>query len=901
MFTTDALAAALTGRYTIERLVGEGGMAKVYLARDLRHNRQVALKVLRPDLGAVVGVERFQAEIQVTANLQHPNLLPLFDSGAAGDLLFYVMPFVEGESLRQRLDREKQLPIDEAIRIATLIAGALEYAHRKGVIHRDLKPENILIQEGQPLVADFGIALAISNAGGARITQTGLSLGTPQYMSPEQATGDRVIDGRTDIYSLGALTYEMLTGEPPHVGATSQAVIARVLTEKPRSIRATRATVSEHVEATVERALEKLPADRFETAREFADALKDARLFARGTASASSAVATAPNSLVSRAREITAWTLVAGLSAVSAYFGVRATRTPPAPASAEFEIDVPDGIDVRSGGSAASLALSRDGRMLVFAGQRDGKRPMLYSRRIGDRFVQEIRGTEDGHSPIVSPDGKEVLFAVFKATAATIKRIDVAGGVAKTLVESGPRNGQISWRGGNQIVMAIDSGISIVNADNGSQRVIAKPDAKRGFTRYGFPDVLPGGKAALITIRRGDRIIDSTFIGVLSLLDGTVIDLGIRGLSPRYSVSGHLVYATAGQSLYAVPFDARRLRVNGSPTLLAEGVGGGNAGAVPLAISDNGTMAFIQSGGGKDEVTPAIVSRSGIRRLFGAAAGLYTNPRISPDGSQIAYSASGERGERSSLDRPDIWRMDVATGRSQRVTTNNNSDRPLWSRDGSEIFFSSNPKDTIEYAISLTAGAQPRAVFHGRGQLGTSDIGPAHTYAVFGIAGPTGPDLWVAPMDSLQRARPFAVEPYTEALPRISPDGRLVAYQGDRTGAGEVYVRSLIGGGEEVKVSSDHGTDPAWSRDGHELFYRSQPTDSKGQMMAVQIAKTPKLAVTGVRPLFSVDDYYTSGTRTVYDVFPNGDFLMFATRSDTGKARTPLVVRINWPSALSSK
>src|SRR5687767_12644586 len=277
----EQLQAALEGRYTIERLVGEGGMATVYLARDLRHRRNVALKVLRPDLGAVLGLERFTSEIEVTANLQHPNLLPLFDSGAAGDLLFYVMPFVEGESLRARLEREKQLPIDEAIRIATAVASALDYAHRHGVIHRDLKPENIMLHEGQPLVADFGIALAVSKAGGNRITQTGLSLGTPQYMSPEQATGDRVIDSRTDIYSLGAVTYEMLTGEPPHTGPTSQAVIARVLTDQPRGIRLSRPTVPEQVEAAVERALEKLPADRWATAKEFCEALTGTRIVTR--------------------------------------------------------------------------------------------------------------------------------------------------------------------------------------------------------------------------------------------------------------------------------------------------------------------------------------------------------------------------------------------------------------------------------------------------------------------------------------------------------------------------------------------------------------------------------------------------------------------------------------------
>src|SRR6185369_10904255 len=224
----DAIAqlnTALLGRYAIEREIGAGGMATVYLAQDLKHRRKVALRVLKPELGAVLGVERFLAEIEVTANLQHPNLLPLFDSGEVNGLLFYVMPYVDGESLRHRMAREKQLPVDEAVRISSAIAGALDYAHRHHVIHRDLKPENILMHEGQPLIADFGIALAVSNAGGSRITQTGLSLGTPQYMSPEQATGDRAIDGRTDIYSLGAMTYEMLVGDPPHSASTSQAII----------------------------------------------------------------------------------------------------------------------------------------------------------------------------------------------------------------------------------------------------------------------------------------------------------------------------------------------------------------------------------------------------------------------------------------------------------------------------------------------------------------------------------------------------------------------------------------------------------------------------------------------------------------------------------------------------
>src|SRR6478672_13867072 len=261
MDSLASVSAALSPQYAFEREIGRGGMAVVFLARDLKHGRRVAIKILNPELAAVIGPERFLAEIRITANLQHPNLLPLFDSGEVDGVLYYVMPFVDGESLRAKLTRERQLPIDEAIHIATTVAAALDHAHRHGVVHRDLKPENILLHEGEPLVADFGIALAVSHAAGSRLTQTGLSLGTPQYMSPEQATGERAIDGRTDIYASGAVLYQMLTGEPPHGGATAQAVVAKILSEPARSVRVTRDAVPPDVDAAILRALAKIPAD----------------------------------------------------------------------------------------------------------------------------------------------------------------------------------------------------------------------------------------------------------------------------------------------------------------------------------------------------------------------------------------------------------------------------------------------------------------------------------------------------------------------------------------------------------------------------------------------------------------------------------------------------------------
>jgi tRNA A-37 threonylcarbamoyl transferase component Bud32/tetratricopeptide (TPR) repeat protein len=269
----DRLKAALADRYAVEIEVGSGGMATVYLAEDLKHHRRVAVKVLRPELAAALGTERFLREIEIAAGLAHPNILPLHDSGEADGLLFYVMPYVEGESLRERLNREGQLPLPEATQITREIADALSYAHGRGVIHRDIKPENVLLQAGHAVVTDFGIARAVSEAGGEKLTETGLAVGTPSYMSPEQASGERRIDARTDVYSLGCVLYEMLAGEPPFTGPTPQAIVARSLTETPRPLRVVREAIPAGVERTAGKALARSAADRYQTADEFASAL----------------------------------------------------------------------------------------------------------------------------------------------------------------------------------------------------------------------------------------------------------------------------------------------------------------------------------------------------------------------------------------------------------------------------------------------------------------------------------------------------------------------------------------------------------------------------------------------------------------------------------------------------
>src|SRR3989475_2948692 len=249
-------------------------MARVYLAQALKHGRGVAIRVRRPDPAAALGPERFRREIKPAARLNHPHILPLHDSGEADGFLYYVMPYVEGESVRDRLNRDKQLPIEEAVTIASEIAGALSYAHSQDVVHRDIKPENILLSGGEAVVTDFGIAAAVDAAGGGKPTQTGIVLGTPAYMSPEQASGERALDGRSDVYSLGCLLYEMLAGEPPFTGPTSQAIMAKRFTDPVPSLRRLRDTVPPSVDSAIAKALARTPADRFATTHQFAEALR---------------------------------------------------------------------------------------------------------------------------------------------------------------------------------------------------------------------------------------------------------------------------------------------------------------------------------------------------------------------------------------------------------------------------------------------------------------------------------------------------------------------------------------------------------------------------------------------------------------------------------------------------
>ena len=489
------LPGFLADRYQIEREVGAGGMATVYLAHDIRHDRKVAIKILRSELAAAIGAERFLAEIRTTANLQHPNILALFDSGQAGSFLFYVMPYIEGETLRSRLDREKQLPIADAVRVASEVASALDYAHRHGVIHRDIKPSNILFHDGRALVADFGIALAASKAGTDRMTHTGMTLGTPHYMSPEQGMAERNLTPRTDIYSLGAMTYEMLAGEPPFTGPTAQAILSKVLTVDPKPPRELRRSIPLHVQSAVLTALEKLPADRFATASKFADALNSGALptgsdpLLRGESAAARGRGNFLEKIGSK------WMIgAAGLLLViagSAGWLLRGALNRPeseAPVRMAFSIGVP-GVD------RSFIEISPDGRRVIQVVSDSNGVDRILMRDLGSTALVSIPGSEGAVDPVFSADGEWISFN----SDGKLLKVPTAGGPPVQVADSASVGGG-AWTPDGNIVFSRDArGLWIVPSTGGRPSQITALDTARKEFNHWYPQVLPGGNAVIYT------------------------------------------------------------------------------------------------------------------------------------------------------------------------------------------------------------------------------------------------------------------------------------------------------------------------------------------------------------------------------------------------------------------
>lgn len=810
------LRAALADRYSLDRELGRGGMALVYLADDVKHHRAIAIKVLKPELSAVLGAERFLHEIRVTATLQHPHILQLYDSGVADGLLYYVMPYVDGESLRDRLQREGPLAIDDTIRIVVAVAGALDFAHRRQVVHRDIKPENILLQDGQPLVADFGIALAVSAAAGSRLTETGLSVGTPQYMSPEQAAGERQITARSDIYSLAVVAYESLAGEPPFVGPSTAAVLARTVVEKPRSLRVVRETVPPGVEAAILKALAKVPADRFATAAQFAAALTAPT--AAGEVADRPALAHASRW---RGRVMGGGVLLGAVLAgvlLGRVLGPRQQPSGGSDARQHTSMVLPDSAPLAFVGSATlglgrpALALAPDATTLVYVASRGGT-TQLYRRRLDARDAEPLRGTEGAYEPFFSPDGQWVGFFV----GYELKKVALAGGQPITLAEVSEPAGA-AWSSGGRILVALREGTQYAWADASGGEL--EPLSRLGGPNRTHPQILPGERWVLHGMVGDLLVLTSLESGEIRVLthgparpiDSTNVRDALRGSSPRYLPSGHIAYV-AGGVIMAVPFDAIRLRTLGPPALVLEGVRvEASHGLAQLAVADEGTLIYA-SGRNAGVTVPVWRSRDGRLDTMPLPSRRYEHFDLSPDGKRLAMTVIQPSGA------AEIWITDLRSGVQTRLATVGEARFPFWWPDSRRLAFtelgSRLPWQPV-VVRELPGGGQRDTLTIGRVAVDVS--GDGRWMPTF-FGSPPGLELRQLP----DTGKAFTVDPFPTAVGGVfSPDGRWLGYTSSQSGRYEIYVVAADGSGERTKVSTLGGDEHAWSARGDELVYRNE-------------------------------------------------------------------------------
>jgi len=881
---TDQLKTSLADRYVIERELGAGGMATVFLAHDVKHNRKVALKVLRPELAAVIGAERFLKEIEVTANLQHPHILPLFDSGEAGSFLYYVMPHIEGQTLREKLAHEKQLGVEEAVQVTRSVASALDYAHRRGVIHRDIKPENILLHDGQALVADFGIALALSHAGGNRLTETGLSIGTPHYMSPEQAMGDRELDARSDIYSLGAMLYEMLAGDPPYTGSTAQAIVAKVITEKAPPLTQHRDTVPPHVAAAVSKALSKLPADRFRTAAEFADALGDTRFTLVGADPGTGA----PTARRSHPAALTVVSAVAAATAVLAAWGW--LRSSPAPI-VRLQMGFAEGQELQAI-ATQPFAISPDGGTLAYLGPTgDQQPPQIWVRRLDQLEGRPLPGTEGALAPFFSPDGKSVGF--FTGAPGSLRIVATDGGPVRTLVSDSVSpwggtwapDGTIYFSGPQGLLWGVSSGGSGLRPVAGTDT--AQTVAARGFNELDFPSVLPGGTAALVAAWTTGSTTGVS-ISTLDLASGRLTTL-FPGVQAQYVPTGHLVYVTAAGELMAVPFDPAKLAVTGEPRLMLDGVAvDGSSGAGRFAVADNGTLFYL--GGAAASGTQAIWVTPGAapRVVDSTWAANISSLALSPDGRRLAVSIGDPTGEH-------LWIKQLDAGPLTRLTFEGTQNyRPAWSPDGRSVTFVSDRSGSNQLWVQRADGsAAAQLLREDPRQIDEGFYSPDGQWIVYrtGSGGTRTRDIHavrVSGSDTVPIV--LADSPFDEDSPALSPDGKWLAYVSEESGRRQVYVRPFPDAKRaKWQISIERGEAPRWAPNGRRLYF-----NQSGALYAVDVTPgatfaygTPQIVVPG--------QYFVSSNASrhaTYDVTADGR--RFITAYNSASAKSTAIIVLNW-------
>ena len=759
------------------------------------------------------------------------------------------------------------------------VASALDYAHRHGVIHRDIKPENILLHDGRAMVADFGIALAASAAGGARMTETGMSLGTPQYMSPEQAMGEREITARSDVFSLGCVLYELLSGEPPFTGATAQAIVARVLTEAPRSITGQRHTVPPHLDAAVRRALEKLPADRFQSAAQFSEAI--------GTAAASGSHG-APTGRAegSRGRSLGArlapWAIAVALGVLLATQWVRARAASASGPPFRFGVEIaagllPDRVPV--------VALNADGTRVVFAVWAGGQLK-LHTQKLGELTASAIAGSEGASRPFLSADGRWVGFS----RSGTLMKVSIDGGTPVVLAKRTWGGG--SWGADGRIVhpRSYQDGLWEVSADGGNETMLTTPDTTKQELGHWWPQVLPDGEHILFTAYRGAAGATSVELFSRKTKQRTV--LLEDGMFGRYVPTGHLLFIK-DETIFAVPFDLDAKRATGGAVPVVDEVAiADGEGYAAFDVSASGTLVYLPVSSYRSELDVVTVDRAGSARLALPEPARYGNPRLSPDRTRIAVDIQPKGGN------SDVWVFPMGSARGTRLTDARGKDwMPNWTPDGREIVYIHESVYYDSWIRAADASQPARELVGGAYDRLPSSISADGQLMVYAASVGGAPELRTMALRGERKERVYLSGVLNSAKPVLSPDGRWMVYESEETGRVEVYLQSFpdpaLG---RWKLSTNGASEPMWSRGGREVVFRQRDT-----VMSVSVNPdrreigTPSMLFTGAY-VFQIP--WDEGRS--YDVSQDGEtFLML--REPAGGQRRRIVATLNWLAELKAK
>ena len=875
------------GPYEILSAIGAGGMGEVYKARDTRLDRTVAIKVLPTHLAERAELrERFEREAKTIASLNHPHICTLYDTGHQDEIDFLVMEYIEGETLAQRLQKGA-LPIQQVLQYAIEIADALDKAHRKGITHRDLKPGNIMLTKSGTKLLDFGLAKLTRETAPAipdsqlptmknAITGEGTILGTLQYMAPEQVEGKTdKIDARTDVFAFGAVVYEMATGRKAFEGTSQASLIAKILETDPPPISSLQPMTPPALDRVVKRCLAKDPDKRWQTASDLCEELR--WIAEGGSLTAVPAAATA-----GRPRMLPRWAVVAGLAslivAAIAGFAVLILKPTPLKPVTRTVINLPPG-DSLVGPDQPALALSTDGKQLAYAAIR-GVTSQIYLRSMDSQEARPIPGTEGAVAPFFSPDGQWLGFF----QGGSLKKVSVSGGAAVTLRGIGdPRGG--SWGSQGTIIFAPGSASTLYQiSDEGAD---ARPltQFQNGDGTHRWPEVLPGGKA--VAFVAGTNMSNARIV-VRAFQSGAQRDFGQGGTYPRYMPSGHLIYAQ-GTTLMAVPFDPERLETKGPAVPMVEGVAVSSSGAAQYSISSTGSLLYVSGGATLVQRKLVWVNRNGKEEILAAPAQAYGYPRLSPDGRRVAVETENQ-----------IWIYDLSRDTLTRFTFEGSPNQsPVWTPDGKHIAFYSSKAGPSNIWWQLADGSG------GLEQLGTGlypqiprSWSPDGQLLAFHENNPiTKKDIWVLRLSD-HKAEPFLRTPFSEGGPVFSPDGHWLAYISDESGRQEIFIQPYPGPGGKWQISTEGGNEPAWSRNGRELFFRSG-----SKMMAVEVTAQPTFSAGKPKVLFE-GQYLavTPGlTGTAFDVSSDGQRFLMVKETERAAPNAQINVVLNWSEELKRR